>query len=48
MQESLFCEFQLEDHVSCDHLLHRIDRVADCSELRQHLAGYYSRPCLNI
>src|SRR5215218_6433299 len=38
MQESLFYEFRLEDHVPSEHLLRRIDR----SELRQHLAGFYS------
>jgi transposase len=42
MQESLFYAFRLEDHVPCDHLLRRRDRFVDCSELRQHLAGYYS------
>jgi transposase len=42
MQENLFYEFRLEEHVPSDHLLRRIDRFADCSELRQHLAGYYS------
>jgi transposase len=42
MQESLFYAFRLEDHVPCDHLLRRIDRFVDCSELRQHLAGFYS------
>jgi hypothetical protein len=42
MQESLFYEFRLEDHVPSDHLLRRIDRFLDCSELRQHLAGFYS------
>src|SRR5688500_7580913 len=42
MQESLFYEFRLEDHVPSDHLLRRIDRFVDCSELRQHLAGFYS------
>jgi transposase len=42
MQESLFYEFRLEDHVPCDHLLRRIDRFVDCSELRQRLAGFYS------
>ena len=39
MQESLFYEFRLEDHVPSDHLLRRIDRFVDCSELRQHLAA---------
>jgi transposase len=42
MQESLFYEFRLEDHVPSDHLLRRIARFVDCSELRQHLAGFYS------
>ena len=41
-QESLFYAFRLEDHVPCDHLLRRIDPFVDCSELRQHLAGFYS------
>jgi transposase len=42
MQESLFYEFRLEDHVPSDHLLRFIDRFVDCSQLRQHLAGFYS------
>jgi transposase len=42
MRESLFYEFRLEDHVPSDHLLRRIDRFVDCSELRRHLAGFYS------
>src|SRR5919107_1021950 len=42
MQESLFYEFRLEDHVPCDHLLRRIDRFVDCAGLRQRLAGFYS------
>ena len=42
MQESLFYAFLLEDHVPSDHLLRSIDRFVDCSELRQHLAGFYS------
>ena len=42
MQESLFYEFRLEDHVPSDHLLRRIDRFVDCSGLRQRLAGFYS------
>jgi transposase len=36
MQESLLYAFPP------DHLLPRIDRFVDCSELRQHLAGFYS------
>ena len=42
MQESLFYEFRLEDHVPSDHLLRSIDHYVDCSELRRHLAGFYS------
>src|SRR5215211_7050335 len=42
MQESLFYKFRLEDHVPSDHLLRFIDRFVDCSQLRQHLAGFYS------
>jgi transposase len=42
MQESLFYEFRLDDHVPPDHLLRRVDRFIDCSELRRHLAGFYS------
>jgi transposase len=42
MQESLFYAFCFEDHVPSDHLLRSIDRFVDCSELRQHLAGFYS------
>ena len=33
MQESLFYEFRLEDHVPSDHLLRRIDRFVDCSSI---------------
>jgi transposase len=50
MQDSLFYEFRVEDHVLSDHLLRRIDRFVDCSELRQHVAGFYSatgRPSLD-
>jgi transposase len=42
MQESLFYEFRFEDHVPADHLLRRIDPFVDVSELRRHLAGFYS------
>jgi transposase len=42
MQESLFYEFRLEDHVPSDHLLRSVDRFVDCSELRRHVAGFYS------
>ena len=42
MQESLFYEFRLEDHIPSDHLLRRIDCFVDRSGLRQRLAGFYS------
>jgi len=41
-QEQLFYAFSLESHVPADHLLRRIDSVLDLSDLRQHLAPYYS------
>lgn len=42
LQDELFYTFNLEDIVSQDHLLRDIDRVLDLSELREHLAPYYS------
>ena len=42
MQESLFYEFRLDDHVPRDHLLRAIDPFVDCSALRQHVASFYS------
>jgi transposase len=42
MQEALFYGFSLERHVPDDHLLRRIDRFVDLSELRAHLGPYYS------
>jgi transposase len=41
-QEQLFYAFSLESHIPADHLLRRIDSVLDLSDLRQHLAPYYS------
>lgn len=41
-QERLFYSFNLEDHVPSNHLLRAIDRVFDLSDLRRHLAPYYS------
>jgi transposase len=41
-QEQLFYAFNLESHVPADHLLRRIDSVLDLSDLRRHLAPYYS------
>src|SRR4029453_5295029 len=41
-QAPLFYAFNLEDHVPRDHLLRGIDHFLDLSELRQHLASFYS------
>jgi transposase len=49
-QQSLFYDFCLEDHVPQDHLLRRIAKVLDLSDVRQKLAPYYSamgRPSLD-
>jgi hypothetical protein len=37
MQEALFHGFSLERHVRDDHLLRKIDRFIDLSEVRAHL-----------
>src|SRR5271169_4727278 len=42
MQEALFYGFSLERHVPDTHLLRKIDRFVDLSEVRKHLEGYYS------
>ena len=41
-QDQLFYSFNLDTHVPPDHLLRRIDRFLDLSELRRHLAAFYS------
>lgn len=41
-QDELFYAFNLDDMVPQDHLLRDIDRVLDLSDLREHLAPYYS------
>lgn len=41
-QDRLFYSFNLEDHIPQNHLLRGIDQCLDLSELRQHLANYYS------
>jgi transposase len=43
MQEALFYGFSLERHVPDNHLLRRIDRFVDLSEVRTHLEPYYSK-----
>src|SRR4051794_24342375 len=40
--QQLFYSFSLDDHVPSDHLLRAIDRFLDLSELRRHLAAFYS------
>ena len=42
MQEALFYGFSLERHVPDSHMLRKIDRFVDLSELRTHLEPYYS------
>ena len=42
MQEALFYGLSLERHVPDDHLLRKIDRFIDLSEVRAHLGPYYS------
>lgn len=41
-QSALFYEFCLEDHVPRDHMLRSIDRFVDLSDIRSHLAAFYS------
>jgi transposase len=41
-QKQLFYSFNLDDHVPADHLLRGIARYLDLSELRRHLASFYS------
>ena len=38
----MFYAFNLEGHIPGDHMLRGIDRFMDLSELRQHLASFYS------
>jgi transposase len=41
-QDQFFYSFNLDDHVPKNHLLRGIDRFLDLSELRRHLAPFYS------
>src|SRR6266404_8595583 len=41
-QAPLFYEFSLEGHVPAAHLLRAIDRFVDLSDVRSHLAPFYS------
>ncbi len=50
-QKPFFYAFNLDDVVPQDHLLRSIDRFLDLSDLRQHLAPYYShtgRPSVDL
>src|SRR6202790_4188101 len=41
-QDKLFYSFNLDNHMPHTHLLRGIDRALDLSDLRQHLAPFYS------
>jgi transposase len=41
-QSALFYEFSLEKQVPADHMLRAIDRFVDLSDVRPHLAPFYS------
>ena len=41
-QDRLFYSFNLDDHLPRDHLLRGIDCFFDLTELRNHLAPFYS------
>jgi transposase len=42
LQDRLFYEFRLDEHVPSDHLLRQIDSVLDLSGLPRQLASFYS------
>jgi transposase len=42
MQDCLFYQFRLDDHVPADHMLRTIDCFVDLDQLRRHLAPFYS------
>jgi transposase len=41
-QDRLFYAFNLDEHMPADHMLRGIDRYLDLTDLRHHLADYYS------
>ena len=47
-QAALFYEFSLERHVPATHLLRSIDRFVDLSDVRSHLAPFYSSTGLRL
>ena len=42
-QGSLFYEFSIEEHVPANHLLRKIDRYLELSEIRGFMSPNYSR-----
>jgi transposase len=42
MQDCLFYQFRLDDHVPAGHMLRTIDCFVDLDQLRRHLAPFYS------
>ena len=42
MQEALFYGFSLDRHVPDNHMLRKVDRFVDLSDVRAHLGPYYS------
>jgi transposase len=43
MQKALFYRFSLERHVPSGHMLRKIDRFVDLSDIRPHLEPHYSK-----
>jgi transposase len=41
-QAALFYGFRLEDRISADHWMRRVDAVLDLGWVREHMAGHYS------
>lgn len=41
-QSALFYEFSIESHVPADHMLRSVDHFVDLSDIRKHLAPFYS------
>lgn len=51
VQGALFYEFCLEEYVPANHMLRSIDRLVELSEVRAHLAPFYSstgRPSVDL
>ena len=47
-QSALFYDFCLDDYIPQGHFLRQIDRILDLSELRKHLAPFYSDNGLGV